>query len=118
MANLIDTVYFEELAEQNPEDVCRRALCGYDDVKKCYTLSVWGDEYAVCPHESKIERLTGRFHRPHEYLYIFIINYLLKSKETEVRNKWISEKDVPGGTTFFRGPHEIPHLSDQQALQR
>jgi hypothetical protein len=22
--------------------------------------------------------------------------------------EWISEKDIPGGTTFFRGPHEIP----------
>ena len=33
---------------------------------------------------------------------------LLNSKEIAISNEWISEKDIPGGTTFFRGPHEIP----------
>ena len=108
MINSIDAIYFKELAEQNPEDVCRRALCRYDDVKKCYNLSVWGDEYAIYPHELKIDRLSKRFQSPHEYLYVFIIHYLLKSKETELFKEWISEKDIPGGATFFRGPHEIP----------
>jgi hypothetical protein len=108
MANLIDPIHFEDLARQNPEDVCRRALCGYDDAKKCYILSVWGDEYAIYPYAFKIERITENFPAPHEYLYIFIINYLLKGKETGLSQKWISEKDMPGGATFFRGPHEIP----------
>ena len=44
----------------------------------------------------------------HDYFNLFIIHYLLKSKEIEISNEWISEKDIPGGTTFFRGPHEIP----------
>jgi len=108
MINSIDPIYFKELAEQNPEDVCKRALCRYDDVKKCYDLSVWGDEYAIYSHELKIYRLSKRFQCPHEYLYVFIIHYLLKSKETELSKEWISEKDIPGGVTFFRGPHEIP----------
>jgi hypothetical protein len=108
MTNSIDAIYFKELAEQNPEDVCKRALCRYDDVKKCYDFSVWGDEYAIYPHELKIDRLSNRFQRPHEYLYVFIIHYLLKSKETKLFKEWISEKDIPGGATFFRGPHEIP----------
>ena len=108
MTNSIDAIYFKELAEQNPEDVCKRALCRYDDIKKCYVLSVWGDEYAIYPYELKIDRLSKRFQCPHEYLYVFIIHYLLKLKETELFKEWISEKDIPGGTTFFRGPHEIP----------
>jgi hypothetical protein len=37
-----------------------------------------------------------------------MIHYLLNSKEIQISNEWISEKDIPGGTTFFRGPHEIP----------
>ena len=44
----------------------------------------------------------------HDYFYLFMIHYLLQSKETELSNEWISEKDIPGGATFFRGPHEIP----------
>ncbi len=108
MTNLIDAISFKDLAEQNPEDVCRRALCRYDDIKKCYILSVWSDEYAIYPHELKIDRLSKRFQNPHKYLYVFIIHYLLKAKETELCKEWISEKDIPGGATFFRGPHEIP----------
>lgn len=111
MTDVIDSIHFMELAEQTPEDVCRRALCSYDDVKKCYTVSIWGDDYAIYPHEKKIDRISMKFPDSHEYLYIFIIHYLLKSKETELCNEWISEKDIPGGATFFRGPHEIPtHL--------
>ena len=34
MANSIDESYFIELAEKNPEDVCRLALCDYDPEKK------------------------------------------------------------------------------------
>ena len=111
MTNLVDRIYFQELAEQNPKDVCRRTLCKYDDKNKFYTLSVWGDEYAVYPHEFKIDRITSNFQRPHDLFYLFIIYYLLKSKDIEISNQWISEKDIPGGVTFFRGPHKIPtHL--------
>ena len=111
MTNSVDRIYFQELAEQNPKDVCRRTLCKYDDKNKFYTLSVWGDEYAVYPYESKIDRITSNFQSSHDLFYLFIIYYLLKSKEIEISNEWISEKDIPGGVTFFRGPHKIPtHL--------
>jgi len=108
MTNLIDAVYFKDLTELNPEDVSKRALCRYDDIKKCYILPVWGDEYAVYPYKQRIERISKNFENPHEYLELFIIHYLLKSKENALCNEWISEKDIPGGATFFRGPHVIP----------
>lgn len=111
MTHSIDKIHFQDLAEKDPEDICRRALCKYDDEKKFYTLSVWGDDYAIYPHEFKIDRMTRNLPEPHDYIYLFIIHYLLKSKEIEISNEWISEKDIPGGVTFFRGPHEIPtHL--------
>ena len=61
MTNLIDPIHFKELSERDPEDVCRRALCRYDDAKKCYTLSVWGDEYAIYPYEDRIDRISKNF---------------------------------------------------------
>jgi len=108
MTNSIDGIYFQELAKEDPKDICKRALCKYDYENRFYTLSVWGDEYAIYPHASKIDRITNNFQRPHDFFYLFIIYYLLNSKEIEIRNQWISEKDIPGGVTFFRGPHEIP----------
>ncbi|MDF1592403.1 MAG: DUF3786 domain-containing protein [Desulfobacterales bacterium] len=76
--------------------------------KKFYTLSVWGDEYAISAHESRIYRIAENVQSPHDLFHLFIIYYLLKSKDIEISGEWISEKDIPGGATFFRGPHEIP----------
>jgi len=108
MTDFIDKIYFQDLSEQDPKDVCRRVSCRYDEGKKFYTLSVWGDEYAISAHESRINRITDTVHSPHDFFYLFIIYYLLKSKDIDISGEWISEKDIPGGATFFRGPHEIP----------
>jgi hypothetical protein len=108
MTDLIDRIYFQKLSEQDPRDVCRRALCKYDDITELYILSVWGDEYGIFPNQLKINCISNNTQRLHDYFYLFIVHYLLKSKEIEISNEWISEKDIPGGTTFFRGPHEVP----------
>ena len=108
MTSIVDKIYFEDLAGQNPDDVCKRALCRYDANEKSYALSVWGDEYKIFPLRSKIECATQKTKGYHDYFFIFIMHYLLRSKETEITKEWISEKDIPGGSTFFRGPHIIP----------
>ncbi len=111
MKDLIDKNYFRELAKQDPGVVCKRTSCEYNYENKSYTLSVWGDEYSIYPHEFKINRITNNSETPHDYFYLFVIYYLLKSKDIEICNEWISGKDIPAGAMFFRGPHEIPdHL--------
>ncbi len=105
--NIIDKSYFESLTKLDPDDLCQKALCRYDKEKKSYTILVWGNEYTIFPQELKIECSDGKFN-PHELFYLFVIFYLLNLKDVKVKNEWISEKDIPGGTTFFRGPHEIP----------
>jgi len=55
-----------------------------------------------------IECDNEKHKRLHPYFSLFIVHYLLKAKEIGPANQWISEKDIPGGSTFFRGPHEIP----------
>ena len=108
MANSIDESYFIELAEKNPEDVCRLALCDYDPEKKGYQISVWGGNYGIYPNGSKIVRLQDDNPDVGHLLKLFIIYYLLRSKDIPISKEWISEKDIPGGATFFRGPHKIP----------
>jgi hypothetical protein len=111
MPDLIDKMYFQELSGQNPIEVCRRASCAYDETDRFYTVSVWDHEYRIYPHRFRVES-TGRTPQSlHPYFDLFIIHYLLRAKEIEPAGQWISEKDVPGGSTFFRGPHAIPtHL--------
>jgi hypothetical protein len=108
MTTPVDPIFFAELAAAAPPDVCRRSRCHYDAGEQCYTLSVWGDAYTVYPHESRIDRLSHHMGPAHAYLDLFIVHYLLHAKAVDVANTWISEKDIPGGATFFRGPHEIP----------
>ncbi len=108
MTDLIDRIHFEELAQRDPKAVCKRVGCRYDDKKQCYLLAVWGVKYALFPHQQKVDCIDEIRSSLPDYFELFLIHYLLKPKEAEVANEWISEKDVPGGPTFFRGPHEIP----------
>ena len=108
MANMVDRVYFQELAEKRPDDVCKRALCAYDEEHKCYVLTVWGEEYRIFPHDNRIVSMGNPTKNPHGYFDLFAVHYLNTARDVEMRNEWISEKDLAGGPTFFRGPHHIP----------
>lgn len=108
MQDFIDSIFFKELSEQDPSDVCRRALCTYDDTSGTYTISVWGDSYIICPGWLRVEHKNEKLKGFHPYFDLFAVHYLLKAKETIPLNQWISEKDIPGGAAFFRGPHEVP----------
>jgi len=108
MTDLIDRVHFQELSKKDPDDVCRGAGCRHDPAEGRYTVSVWGEEVNIFPHLLKIESADGDRWDPHRYFQLFAIHYLLGSKAVEITGSWISEKEVPGGATFFRGPHRIP----------
>lgn len=99
---------FQELADCDPAEVCKRALSQWDATTRAYTLTLWDDVYRIFPHTARIERLTGNHAEPHEYFAVFIVNYLLHVQDVPWLNEWISVNDIPGGPTFFRGPHEIP----------
>ncbi|MBE0586099.1 MAG: DUF3786 domain-containing protein, partial [Desulfofustis sp.] len=108
MTTLIDKAFFQELSEQDPREVCRRALCAYDDSERSYALTVWGQQCTVHPHQARIEYATAGRAPFHPYLELFTIHYLLRAQAIEPAQVWVSEKDIPEGATFFRGPHEIP----------
>ncbi len=108
MSDTVDQSYFVELAGKDPAEVCRRALCNYDPSSEAYLLGVWGEHYRINPHNSSIIRKSALQPGVNILLGLFIIYYLLHIKETEVSGEWISEKEVPGGAAFFRGPHTIP----------
>ena len=108
MPDIIDMIHFQELSAQSPSQVCRRAACTYDDAGQFYALAVWDHDYHVYPHQGKVESADRNTGKLHPYFDLFVIHYLLRAQEIEPARQWISEKDIPGGTTFFRGPHAIP----------
>jgi len=111
MLNYIDKSYFNELSRRSPQDICKIISCQYDIEKKRYIVSVWGDHYEIYPDQLIIENInkTGSFSHP--LFKLFILYYLLNVKPIDITNEWVSEKDLPSGAAFFRGPHTIPtHL--------
>ena len=112
MTEIIDKSYFRELSSSTPEILCRNGRCSHDTDTQQYALHIWGEQYLINGHKERIEH-AAQNPAPHAYLDLFAMYYLLRGKDVAVRGKWVSEKDLPGGPTFFRGPHLIPtdHIS-------
>ncbi len=105
---LIDKSYFLELASTSPDSICKRLPCTYNTAEGNYSISLWGDEYCIDPKKMTIYCTATPDKPSHEYFPLFIIYYLLKTQPFTANNEWISENDIPGGSTFFRGPHLVP----------
>ncbi len=108
MADLVDHTFFTQLAQQNPANVCSRALCEYDKEAGTYAVTMWEKQYTVDPGKAEIFCISQDHEPLHPYFDLFLVHYLLGVQEIQPAGQWISEKDIAGGATFFRGPHEIP----------
>jgi len=108
MTTYVDHNYFRELAQADPGEICRNGRGRFDPVARRYSLDIWGEEYVVDCAGHRIERSANVHPEPHEFFPVFIVYYLLSAGDGRPSGEWISEKDLPGGATFFRGPHRIP----------
>lgn len=108
MANTIDQKNFEMLAALDPEEVCKRTGAEYISSTKEFRIRVWGKDVTVCPAECRIEASGPATDTAHEYLYLFILYYLILAKPIRPLGEWVSQKDLAGGAAFFRGPHTLP----------
>lgn len=107
MSAIASPSHFRQLAAADPQVVCSRTPCRYDREAGMFSLTAWGVEYLLDPAGRNISAAKGG--RPlHDYFDIFLLHYLLNDKELYALGEWISEKDMAGGPTFFRGPHAIP----------
>jgi hypothetical protein len=104
----IDKGLYKEIAELLPDEVCKRTGCRIDKDDGALVLSAWGDVYKVHPQRQDIQCLRGENPGPHSYFSVFLVHYLIGVPDKDPDGEWISEKDIPGGPTFFRGPHQIP----------
>jgi len=107
----IDSDYWDEFARLNPETVCIRTLADYQVRERAYILPILNQDYLVLPYQRKIKRLTEEGTPTEEDLTreftLMVLFYLLHAKNIPLVRKWISEKDLPGGEAFFRGPHAL-----------
>lgn len=108
MTELIDKSYFQQLRGANPQEICRNGRCSFSADTQQYSVHIWGGLYIVDHNRENITHILTNSPPHHEYFDLLAMYYLLSTKDTALIGEWISEKDLPGGPTFFRGPHRIP----------
>ncbi len=108
---VIDPFHWDRLLELHPTDVCNRTEAIYHPSREGFVLPVYHLRYLILPKEKKILRMEWN-DKPveealHPHFYLMVLVYLNEAKDPKPTHTWISEKDLKGGSTFFRGPHRL-----------
>ena len=107
----IDSEYWGEFARLDPETVCSRTMADYQVKQRGYTLPVLSEDYVILPHRREIKRLIAGGSPGEEGLseefVLMVLFYLIHAKNIPLARQWISERDLPSGEVFFRGPHAL-----------
>jgi hypothetical protein len=107
----IDPFHWDRLSKLHPTDVCNRTEALYNPAREGFLLPVYNLRYLILPKEKKILRVEWNDQPVEEdlrpFFYLMVLVYLTDAKEIKPTHTWISEKDLKGGSTFFRGPHGL-----------
>ncbi len=103
----IDPLLWEKLRAADPESICRNAQVRYDASRQAYITPFLDSELLCYPLTQSIEAPSS-FHKLDFDIHLVLLRYLLDARSEALTGKWISEKEIPGGDLFFRGPHKFP----------
>ncbi len=116
MADNLTQVHFDDLKACDPNDVVKRTKAVWDPDLRQYEICVWGHDYIVAPDQCRVTPKTSGHSSYQDFLYLFIVYYLMHGRDIPPSGTWVSEKDIKGGEGFFRGPHLIPVQSIADAV--
>jgi hypothetical protein len=97
---------WEELRLLEPDRVCERCRVDYDS-SGFYNVKSLERTVKVYPQEERFESEDMPLAANTDY-QLLLVSYLLYTQNIDPAGKWVSEKDLKGGSTFFRGPHALP----------
>lgn len=111
MNKFVDMTNYNDLIACDSKDVVRRTRCVYDKQDDQYRIHIWDMDYIVDLKTCSISAVDPSAFDYVGLMDLFILYVLMGAKRIPPTGEWISEKDIPGGAAFFRGPHTIPtHL--------
>ncbi len=101
----VDDSFWEKLCDRDPEEVSRNGQVEYVRSKGegFYKIPLWGKEYLIFPHK----KMVISTYRIDSEIKMILLQYLLCAKDEPLSGKLVSEKDLRGGESFFRGNHAI-----------
>lgn len=102
-----DPYLWVQLERETPEEICRRALVNYDH-EKGFLLPFLNQTFQILPTKRSIIPLYRHALIIKSFeLDLIILTYLLRVKAINICGEIVNEKQIPGGETFFRGPHSL-----------
>ncbi len=105
----IEPRLWDALRQADPLEIAGRALVEYDLEESVYVVPFLNTAALCYPETEEIEVLgrLGHFSKDFQ-LNLVVLHYLLYARDKPVANKWVSEKDLPGGGLFFTAAHALP----------
>jgi hypothetical protein len=105
----IEPRLWDALRQADPGEITGRALVEYDSEESVYVVPFLHTAVLCYPETEEIEVLgrLGHFSKDFQ-LNLVILHYLLSARDKPLANKWVSEKDLPGGGLFFTAAHALP----------
>jgi hypothetical protein len=102
-----DPYLWVQLRKKNPEEICYRALVHHDP-QKGFSLPFLNQTFQILPRKQTIIPLYRHAPQMKSFeLDLIILTYLLRAKPIDLSGEIVNEKQIPGGETFFRGPHRL-----------
>ena len=101
-------LHWEDLRSHAAEEIIAREGVKLNAEDRGYEVSFLGSRYLIDPSGEAIFELSPKPERElTEEFQILLIRYLVAPNAGPVEGREISEKDLPGGLTFFQGPHSL-----------
>jgi len=102
-----DPLLWAQLEGEIPEEICHKALVNYDQVQG-FLLPFLNQTFQILLKTRSINPLYAHAPKFKSFeLDLIILTYLLRAQAVDLSGKMINEKQIPGGETFFRGPHSL-----------
>jgi Domain of unknown function (DUF3786) len=101
-------LHWEDLRSRSKDQILHRDGVRVADNAKGYEVDFLNSVYLVDPVAERIVELSPTPERelPEEF-QILLIRYLVAKNGGPLEGSEASEKDFPGGVTFFQGPHAL-----------
>ena len=101
-------MHWEDLRSRPREEILRRPGVETSADNTSYVVRFLESLYLVDPVRERITELKPNPQRElAEEFQILLIRYLVAKNPASLEGKEASEKDFPGGVTFFQGPHTL-----------
>ncbi|MGO9315526.1 MAG: DUF3786 domain-containing protein [Syntrophobacteraceae bacterium] len=105
----IDSRFWDKLRQADPQEVVSRAGVEYHPEDNVYVVPFLNTA-VLCYPETEVIEAPGSLAGFSEDFQLngVLVHYLLAARNKPLANKWVSEKDLPGGSLFFTASHTLP----------